>query len=282
MKIARYEHEGQAGYGFVVDGRIIDSSAVPGVTAPTVSELIASGTLPDPAAVTAGGQGVPADGVALLPPVEAEKIVCAGVNFPTHREEASLSTSRPDYPTLFTRYPDSLVGAGADLLKPGNLKHFDYEGELAVVIGRRAHNVAVSEATGYVFGYCCFNDGSARDWQRHSSQWIPGKNFYASGSIGPWLVTADEAGDLGEAELTTRVNGELRQQARIKDMIFSVAELIAYISAFTPLNPGDVIAAGTPGGVGLFMDPPQFLEPGDVIEIQIGNLGVLRNAVAVP
>jgi 2-keto-4-pentenoate hydratase/2-oxohepta-3-ene-1,7-dioic acid hydratase in catechol pathway len=282
VKIARYERDGQAAYGFVVDGHVIGSSALPGGTAPTVRELIASGALPDLATITAAGPGIPVDSVTLLPPVEAEKILCAGVNFPTHREEASLSTARPDHPVIFTRYPDSLVGAGADLLKPAQLERFDYEGELAVIIGRRAHNVAESEATSYVFGYSCFNDGSARDWQRHSSQWIPGKNFYRSGSIGPWIVTADEAGDLDEAELTTRVNGEVRQQARIKDMIFSVAELIAYISAFTPLNPGDVIAAGTPGGVGLFMTPPQFLSAGDVVEIEIGNLGVLRNAVAVP
>lgn len=282
MKIARYERDGRAAYGFVVDGHVIDSSLVPGVTAPTVRELIASGVLPDLATVTAAGPGVPTGSVTLLPPAEPEKIACAGVNFPTHREEASMSASRPEHPVIFTRYPDSLVGAGADLLKPGHVERFDYEGELAVVIGRRAHNVAESEAHSYVFGYSCFNDGSARDWQRHSSQWIPGKNFYASGSFGPWIVTADEVGDLNEAELTTRVNGEVRQQARIKDMLFSVAELIAYISAFTPLNPGDVIAAGTPGGVGLFMKPPRFLSAGDVIEIEIGNLGVLRNAVAVP
>jgi 2-keto-4-pentenoate hydratase/2-oxohepta-3-ene-1,7-dioic acid hydratase in catechol pathway len=280
VKIVRYEREGRAAYGFVAGGHVIDSSAVPGVTAPTVRDLIAAGPLPDAATVAASGPGVPLDSVALLPPAEPEKILCAGVNFPTHREEASLSSSRPDYPTIFTRYLDSLVGAGADLIKPARLERFDYEGELAVVIGRRAHEVAESDALSHVFGYSVFNDGSARDWQGHSSQWIPGKNFYRSGSMGPWVVTADEAGNLDEAELTTRVNGEVRQQARIKDMLFSVAELIAYVSAFTPLNPGDVIAAGTPGGVGMFMSPPQLLTPGDVVEIEIGNVGVLRNAVA--
>lgn len=282
MKIARYEREGQAAYGFVVDGQVIDSSLVPGVTAPTVRGLISSSALPDLATVTASGPGVPIDSVTLLPPVEAQKILCAGVNFPTHREEGGLSASRPDYPPIFTRFPDSLVGAGTDLLKPDNLENFDYEGELAVIIGRRAHNVAASEAYSHVFGYSVFNDGSARDWQRHTSQWIPGKNFYHSGSCGPWIATADEVGALGEVELTTHVNGELRQQAKIKDMLFSVAELIAYITAFTPLDPGDVIAAGTPGGVGLFMNPPQFLAADDVVEIELSNVGVLRNAVAVP
>lgn len=279
MKIVRYEREGQAAYGFAVGEQVIESSAVSGVTAPTVRELIASGSLPDAATVAASGPGVPLDSVTLLPPVEAEKVLCAGVNFPTHREEASLKTSRPEHPVIFTRYPDSLVGSGTVLVKPDGVEKFDYEGEPAVIIGKRAHRVAESEAGDYVFGYSVFNDGSARDWQRHSTQWIPGKNFHASGSIGPWLVTADEAGDFDESELTTKVNGEVRQQARIKDMLFSVNELIAYISAFTPLNPGDVIAAGTPGGVGLFMDPPRFLNAGDAVEITIGGVGVLRNTV---
>jgi 2-keto-4-pentenoate hydratase/2-oxohepta-3-ene-1,7-dioic acid hydratase in catechol pathway len=282
VKIARYERDGRPAYGFVVDGNIVDAGAVDGVSASTVRDLIAAGTLPDRAAVTAAGPGVPMDSVTLLPPVEPGKILCAGVNFPTHREEASMSTARPDYPVIFTRYPDSLVGHGSELDKPDHLQRFDYEGELAVIIGRGGQNITEGDAEEHVFGYACFNDGSARDWQRHSSQWIPGKNFHRSGSCGPWLVTADEAGDLGEAELTTRVNGELRQSARIKDMLFSVAELIAYTSAFTPLRPGDVIAAGTPGGVGLFMDPPQFLSIGDVVEIEIGELGVLRNAVGAP
>lgn len=279
MKIARYERDGQAAYGFVVDGRVIDSSAVAGVTAPTVRDLIASGSLPDAAAVAAAGPGVPADSVTLLPPVEAGKVVCAGVNFSSHREEAGREPDRPEHPVIFTRYPDSLVGSGTTILKPDGVEKFDYEGEPAVIIGKRAHRVSAGEAAGHVFGYSVFNDGSARDWQRHSSQWIPGKNFHGSGSFGPWLVTADEAGDFSESELVTRVNGEVRQQARIKDMLFSVNELIAYISSFTPLEPGDVIAAGTPGGVGLFMDPPRFLKAGDDVEISIGDVGVLRNAI---
>lgn len=282
MKIVRYEYDGRPAYGFVVDERIVAASAVSGTTASSVRELIAGGVLPDRGSVAAAGAGVPIDSVTLLPPVEPGKIICAGVNFPTHREEANMSTARPDYPTIFTRYPDSLVGHGSDLLKPTHLEKFDYEGELAVIIGRAGSNISEGEAHEHIFGYACFNDGSARDWQRHGGQWIPGKNFYRSGSCGPWIVTADEAGDLGETELRTRVNGEARQSARIKDMLFSVAELIAYTSAFTPLSPGDIIAAGTPGGVGLFMDPPQFLEIGDVVEIEIGGLGVLRNTVGLP
>ena len=282
MKIARFEVHGEPRFGFVVDDRVIDAAAVEGVTAGSVRELIAGGVLPDLGAVTAAGPGVPIDEVRLLPPVEAGKIVCAGVNFHTHREEASLDTARPDHPTIFTRYADSVVGHGSNLLKPDRIHAFDYEGELAVIIGSEARDISEGEAGQHVFGYACFNDGSARDWQQHSGQWAPGKNFYQSGGFGPWIVTADETGDLDDAELVTRVNGEVRQSARIKDMVFSVAELIAYTTAFTPLSPGDVIAAGTPGGVGFFSDPQRLLEIGDVVEVEIAGLGTLRNRVQKP
>ena len=280
MKIVSYAHDGRVSYGFVVGDRVVDHRDVPGVTAGSVRELIAGGTLPDPAALAAAPATAGLDEVTLLPPVEPAKLLCAGVNFPTHREEVKLSAARPAHPTIFTRYADSVVGHGEPIVLPRVCEQFDYEGELAVVIGKRAWNVPESAAAEHVFGYACFNDGSARDWQRHSGQWTPGKNFHRSGGFGPWIVTADEVADLGDAELVTRVNGEVRQSARLKDMLFSVAELIAYVSTFTPLNPGDVIAAGTPGGVGLFSDPPRLLSPGDVVEVEIGGVGVLRNPIA--
>lgn len=280
MKIASYDRGGQVSYGFVVGDRVIDHTDVPGVTAGSVRELIASGALPDADTLAGVQTSTPLSEVALLPPVEAGKILCAGVNFPAHREEISLSPSRPDYPTIFSRFADSLVGHETPIVKADACEEFDYEGELAVVIGKRAWNVPESEALEYVFGYACFNDGTAREWQRHSPQWIPGKNFYRSGSFGPYLVTADEVPDLGNSELVTRVNGEVRQQARIKEMLFSVAELIAYVTTFTPLEAGDVVVAGTPGGVGLFMDPPGLLNVGDVVEVEIDGVGLLRNEVA--
>jgi 2-keto-4-pentenoate hydratase/2-oxohepta-3-ene-1,7-dioic acid hydratase in catechol pathway len=282
VKIARYELQGEARFGFVIDDHVIDAASVEGVSASSVRELIAGGALPDLGAVAAAGPGLALGEVQLLPPVEPGKIVCAGVNFHTHREEAGQATVRPDHPTIFTRYADSVVGHGSDLLKPDRIQAFDYEGELAVIIGGEARNVSEGEAGRYVFGYACFNDGSARDWQQHSGQWAPGKNFHQSGGFGPWIVTADETGDLDDAELVTRVNGEVRQSARIKDMVFSVAELIAYTTAFTPLSPGDVIAAGTPGGVGFFSDPQRLLEIGDVVEVEIAGLGTLRNQVQRP
>lgn len=280
MKIVSYDRGGRVSYGFVVDGRIIDHGDVPGVTAGSVRELIAGGALPDAGALAGVTASIGLDEVTLLPPVRPAKLLCAGVNFPAHREEVNLSAARPDHPTIFTRYADSVVGHGEPMILPRVCESFDYEGELAVVIGRRAWQVSEADAAGHVFGYACFNDGSARDWQRHSGQWIPGKNFHRSGGFGPWIVTADEVADLGDAELVTRVNGEVRQRARIKDMLFSVAELIAYVTTFTPLEPGDVIAAGTPGGVGMFSDPPRLLSAGDVVEVEIDGVGLLRNPVA--
>lgn len=278
MRIARYVHQGEESFGFVTGDGIVDRSRVPGLTATTVRELIVGGL---PAADAIGtAASVRLSEVTLLPPVELGKVICAGVNFATHRAEAHMAAERPDYPTIFSRFPDSHVGSGEVMVKPANSDRFDYEGELAVVIGRRAWQVSEQEALAHVFGYACYDDGSARDWQTHTQQWIPGKNFYHSGAIGPFLVTADEVGPIDESWLTTRVNGEERQHAQIRDMVFSIAELIAYASAFTPLEPGDVIAAGTPGGVGLFMEPKTFLAAGDVVEVEIDRVGLLRNQVA--
>lgn len=275
MKIARYARAGVESWGLLAESGIVDRRDL-GIDAHDVRSFIASGVQIE---VPAGMATIAIADVALLPPVELHKVVCAGVNFHTHRAEARLDTERPPYPTIFTRFPDAHVGHGAEILKADSIERFDYEGELAVVIGRRAEHVSVDDALAHVYGYSCFDDGSARDWQKHAMQWAPGKNFTKSGSIGPYLVTADEVASIGDAWLETRVNGEVRQRAQIDDMIFSIPELIAYISAFTPLEPGDVIAAGTPGGVGLFMDPPTFLQVGDVVDVEIDGVGLLRNRI---
>jgi len=275
MKIARFTNDGVESYGFVTAAGIVDRRDA-GVDEATVREFIASGRVPE---VPAEAPAIAVEDVTLLPPVELSKVVCAGVNFATHRVEGKLAADRPEHPTIFTRFPDSHVGHGAELLKPAASERFDYEGELAVVIGRRVKDARVEDALDVVYGYSCFNDGSVRDWQKHSTQWIPGKNFERSGSMGPYLVTKDEVPRLGASYLSTLVNGEVRQHALIEDMLFSVAELIAYVSTFTPLEPGDVIAAGTPGGVGLFMDPPTFLQPGDLVEVEIDGVGLLANRV---
>lgn len=215
--------------------------------------------------------------VTLLPPVpNPSKIFCVAVNF---HEPARAGKPVPEYPLLFTRIPEGQVGHEAAILKPAVSEMFDFEGEMAVVIGRAGRQIAREDALQHVAGFSCFNDGSVRDWQKHSTQFTPGKNFMSSGAFGPWLVTADEIADWRELNLITRVNGVQKQAISMRDMIFDVPWLIAYCSTFAPLQPGDVIVTGTPSGFGSSRDPAEFLAPGDLIEIEISGIGVLRNEV---
>jgi 2-keto-4-pentenoate hydratase/2-oxohepta-3-ene-1,7-dioic acid hydratase in catechol pathway len=207
---------------------------------------------------------------------DKRKILCVGVNYGPHIEE--MGREVPDYPVVFTRFPSSLVGNGEDLVRPQVSEQYDFEGELAVVIGRSARYVQRADALDYVAGYCCFMDGSVRDWQRHTTQFTPGKNFEQSGAIGPMVAAADIP-DPSELELTTRLNGDVMQQGRVAELVFDIPTLIAYCSTFTALQPGDVIATGTPGGVGAARTPPVWLKSGDVVEVEISQIGVLRNPV---
>ncbi len=206
------------------------------------------------------------------------KVICIGINYKKHLTE--MGRELPQYPWVFTRFADSFVGHGAEMIRPSVSDHFDFEGELAVIIGRSAHRVAAADAFDYVAGYCCFNDGSIRDYQRHSAQFIPGKNFLRSGSMGPWMVTKDEIDDVRNLELETRLNGEVMQSASTGDLIFDIPKLIEYCTTFTQLQPGDVIATGTPGGVGAARKPPLWMKPGDIVEVSISDIGVLRNTIA--
>jgi 2-keto-4-pentenoate hydratase/2-oxohepta-3-ene-1,7-dioic acid hydratase in catechol pathway len=183
------------------------------------------------------------------------------------------------HPTVFVRFASSLAAPGAPLELPGASDQLDYEGELAVVIGRPGRHIAPADALGHVAGYSCFNDGSVRDWQRHTTQFTPGKNFDRTGSFGPWLVTADEIGDPRSLTLTTRLDGEVVQHSSVDLLIFDVPTLLAYLSTFTELRPGDVIATGTPGGVGMARSPQRWMRPGEVVEVDIERVGVLRNTI---
>ena len=205
------------------------------------------------------------------------KIFCVGLNYKTHVAE----TKRPDseYPSIFTRFADSLAADGDVLICPAVSRRFDFEGELAVVIGRGGRNISQARALDHIAGYACFNDATMRDWQRHTHQWIPGKNFPGTGPLGPWLVTRDEVPDLDALTLTTRLNGEVMQRASLADLIYTIPVIIEYLSTFTNLSPGDVIATGTPGGVGDRREPPLYMKTGDVIEVDITGLGTLRNTV---
>ena len=215
----------------------------------------------------------------LLPPIpNPEKILCVGVNYDEHRKETGRSESQ--YPVLFTRFANTLVPHRGPLLKPSVSEMFDFEGELAVIIGRRAHRVPESEALSYVGGYSCFVDATVRDWQKHTHQFTPGKNFPSTGAFGPWITTADEVPDPQKLELVTRLNRTEVQRSSTGAMIFSVASLIAYISTFTELVAGDVIATGTPSGVGHARTPPLYMKAGDELEVEISGLGTLTNPVS--
>jgi 2-keto-4-pentenoate hydratase/2-oxohepta-3-ene-1,7-dioic acid hydratase in catechol pathway len=215
-----------------------------------------------------------------VPPVpRPNRILCVGLNYSDHAAESDRAHGPlPSSPTIFTRFPSSLVGHGAPLVRPTASASFDYEGELAVIIGETVRAVPHEHALRAVAGYSCLMEGTVRDFQRHTSQFIPGKNFDRSGAFGPWIVTADEF-DLDSATLTTRVNGETLQKAQVNEMLHSVAALVAYCSTFTTLEPGDVIATGTPGGVGYARRPPRWLVPGDIVEVEVSTIGILSNPV---
>ncbi|WP_200302828.1 fumarylacetoacetate hydrolase family protein [Streptomyces adelaidensis] len=281
MRLVTYRHNGRTGFGRLTgDGdAVIECGPLVNPGLGSIRDVLAEGALDHVRDVTEGRTGeVKLADVQLLPPVpDPAKILCAGVNYRTHREE----TARPQnaFPTIFPRYADSQVGHDQPLVRPAETEAFDYEGELAVVMGRGGRRIPAEDAFAYIAGYSCYQDGSVRDWQRHSGQWITGKTFPATGGFGPALVTADEVPDVSVLQLVSRVNGEVRQSAGVGDLLFSIPELIAYVSTFTPLAPGDVIVTGTPGGVGLFREPPVFLQPGDVLEVEISGIGTLRNPV---
>lgn len=251
----------------------------------TVIDL-ATGAVPDlKAALVAGALDPLADGarhsladVVLLPVVpNPGKILCVGHNYESHRQETGRA--KVDNPSIFTRFADTLVAAGEPIVRPRVSTNLDYEGELAIVIGCGGRAIAEADALAHVVGYACFNDASVRDWQWHTTQFTPGKNFPGTGGFGPWLVTRDEAGELADVHVVTRLNGEVVQDQPVRDMIFPIARIVAYVSAFTALSPGDVIATGTPGGVGAKRTPPLWMKPGDRVEVDIGPVGTLSNPI---
>ena len=224
------------------------------------------------------GEVHPVESVVLLPPVpHPAKFICVGLNYRSHAEEAGLKVG--DVPTFFAKFPNAITGHGHPIVVPAVTSKIDWEGELAVVIGKRAHQVAVGQALNYVAGYTIVNDVSARDYQFKTSQWMLGKTFDTFGPMGPCLVDAAAIPDPQQLDLSTTVNGELKQSTSTSDMVFSVAELVAFLSTAMTLEAGDVISTGTPSGIGAFQDPRQWLRPGDVVEVTIDGIGTLTNAV---
>ena len=247
---------------------------------PDLKSVIAAGKLDELASVTLkAGLVVQASQARLLPVIpNPGKIFCVGLNYKTHVAEMKRADS--EHPAIFTRFADSLSAHGAPLPRPSQTQRFDFEGELAVIIGKGGRCIAQAQAFDHIAGYACFNDGTARDWQRHTHHWTPGKNFPLTGPLGPYMATRQEIPDVNLLTLESRLNGVVMQHAPLADLIFTLPVIIEYLSSFTPLSPGDVIATGTPGGVGDRREPPIYMKAGDVIEVEITGLGTLRNIVA--
>jgi 2-keto-4-pentenoate hydratase/2-oxohepta-3-ene-1,7-dioic acid hydratase in catechol pathway len=219
--------------------------------------------------------------VQLLPPIARPgKIICVGVNYPDRNAEYKDGSGAPPYPSLFVRFPGSFVGHGAPLIRPQVSEQFDYEGEIVIVIGTAGRRISQADAAKHVAGLTLMNEGSVRDWLRHGKFNVTqGKNFDRSGSIGPWITTLDAAGAMDALEITTHVNGEERQRGHTGTLAFSFARIIEYVSTFATLEPGDMIATGTPTGAGARFDPPKWLKAGDVVDVSSPSLGTLRNTV---
>lgn len=229
-------------------------------------------------AAQTGQRLIPISDIEFLPPILRPRLLAmVGLNYRKHIAETGREP--PRWPSIFTRCMESLVAHGQPLVRPKVSKQLDFEGELGVIIGKPGRHITAAEALEHVAGYTIVNDGSVRDYQRHTIQFFPGKNFWRSGSIGPWLVTPEELPAPPEMQLTTRLNGRVMQQAFLDELVFGVADLIAYLSDITPLIPGDIIATGTPGGVGAFREPPVWMQPGDLVEVEISGLGILSNRI---
>ncbi|MCP5092382.1 MAG: fumarylacetoacetate hydrolase family protein [Gammaproteobacteria bacterium] len=277
MKLVSFEHAGQSSYGLAGDDGIRAASDPFQARFPDLRAVIDAGAVRELQKDLGGAEFGVAE-VRFAPPIAApDKILCVGVNYRPHIAE--MGREVPDHPVVFVRFPGSLVGHREPILRPNVSEQFDFEGELAVIVGKRARHVSRDKALHYVAGYCCFMDGSVRDWQRHTPQFTPGKNFHQSGAIGPYLVTADEIPDPSVLHLTTSVNGETMQVGQVSDLVFDIPALIEYCSTFTELLPGDVIATGTPGGVGAARTPPVWLKAGDTVEVGIPGVGRLCSPV---
>ncbi|MDR9851925.1 fumarylacetoacetate hydrolase family protein [Herbaspirillum huttiense] len=276
MKFASFRHQGKDSFGLVTGEQVIDLGHA---GAGSLKQYLARGGAARAQQDAEQGRALAIAEVQFLPVIpDPEKILCVGINYLSHVKETGREL--PKHPMIFARFADSQTGHLQPIIRPHASEKLDFEGELAVVIGRKARHVKAAEALDYVAGYACYNDGSVRDWQKHTIQFIPGKNFPQTGGFGPWLVTPDEAGDPSQLSLVTRLNGTVVQEARTDDLIFPIPVLIEYCSTFTELNPGDVIITGTTGGVGAFREPPLWMKPGDVVEVEISGLGKLVNPVA--
>jgi 2-keto-4-pentenoate hydratase/2-oxohepta-3-ene-1,7-dioic acid hydratase in catechol pathway len=279
MKFATFKANGTATWGIIDGEDAIDLGTVLRDRYPDLKSAIASSALHEAAEQAGASKRYRLSGLEWLPVIpNPDKILCVGLNYEMHRKETGRA--EVDNPTIFTRFANSQTGHLANIVRPRVSHELDFEGELAIIIGKAGRYISRADAWGHIAGYACYNDGSVRDFQRHTHQFTPGKNFPDTGSFGPWMMTPDELGELGPLRIQTRVNGQVVQDATFEQMIFDIPRIIEYCSSFTKLEPGDVIATGTPGGVGAKRTPPLWLKPGDTVEVEIDRLGTLRNGIA--
>jgi 2-keto-4-pentenoate hydratase/2-oxohepta-3-ene-1,7-dioic acid hydratase in catechol pathway len=278
MKLASFQIQERNSWGAVDGSMVRDVGSVLAGKFPDLKSFIALGVLEDVRETIGLAPGYTFGDVSWLPVIpNPEKIFCVGLNYETHRKETGRAVV--ERPTIFARFPNTQTGHLTNIVRPRVSTNLDFEGELAVIIGKAGRYIAREKAYNHIAGFACYNDGSVRDWQHHTHQFTPGKNFPRTGSFGPWMVTPDEFSNLEVREIMTRLNGETVQQAKLGDMIFDIPTLLEYCSSFNPLTPGDVIVTGTPGGVGVKRTPPLWMKPGDVVEVEINGIGVLSNGI---
>jgi 2-keto-4-pentenoate hydratase/2-oxohepta-3-ene-1,7-dioic acid hydratase in catechol pathway len=279
MKLASYIHAGRESFGLALEGGLFDLKERLG-GADILSALAGEARERTHGLAREARPEIAFEAVRFLQPLPRPgKIVCVGINYASRPGEHEVG--RPKYPSLFMRTSLAQSAHGEALMRPPESEQFDYEGEIAIVIGKRGRRISKADGMSYIAGYSCFNEGSVRDWMKHGVYNVTaGKNFERSGAFGPWIATPDEVRDPRNMRITTRVNGEVRQDDTTANMIFPFDELIAYISTYTSIDAGDVIVTGTPTGAGVRFDPPKWLKAGDVVEIEVEGVGVLRNQVA--
>jgi 2-keto-4-pentenoate hydratase/2-oxohepta-3-ene-1,7-dioic acid hydratase in catechol pathway len=280
MRLATFKTAAQgASYGAVTGKGIVDLRRYLGNQFPDLKALIAgNGFVQVNQYLSEAPDYQPSD-VTWLPVIPSpDKIVCVGLNYEEHRAETGRD--KTENPALFLRVAESQVGHRQPIVRPRESTHLDFEAEIAVIVGRAGRRISEKDSWQHIAGYSCYNDGSVRDWQRHTVQWTAGKNFARTGGFGPWMVTTDDIPPNTVLTLSCRLNGERMQHATTEQMIFKIPRLIAYISTFTTLLPGDVIVTGTPGGVGARRNPPVWMKPGDKVEVEIDKVGVLENSIA--
>jgi 2-keto-4-pentenoate hydratase/2-oxohepta-3-ene-1,7-dioic acid hydratase in catechol pathway len=279
MKLATFSTAKGASYGAVVDKGIVDLGRRLGNRYPDLLSLVAADAFGEAAKLLNEKIDFKTAEVTWLPVIpNPGKIICVGLNYQDHVVETGRDNT--EQPAIFLRLPESQVGHMQPIVRPRESTHMDFEAEIAVIVGKAGRRITQKDAWSHIAGYSCYNDGSVRDWQRHTVQWTAGKNFARTGGFGPWMVTADEIPPGTKMTLSCRLNGERMQHATTEQMIFKIPKIIEYVSTWTTLQPGDVLVTGTPGGVGARRTPPVWMKPGDKVEIEIDKVGILENSIA--